>query len=88
MMSSHNVSSINELVEGNRMLLNGKTISKNIRRENNTQQQQQSHLNDDNESNVFVRNTGYSIADLSHASRDPMVAGPKELFNKNVIKIE
>lgn len=26
----------------------------------------------------------YSVVDLSHASKDPMIAGPRELFNKNV----
>lgn len=40
-------------------------------------------LNSKMDSQQNFKNNAYSI-DLSHASRDLMVAGPKELFNKNV----
>ena len=65
MMSSHNVSSVNELaLDHNRLILQSKMSS-----------------------NQAFRNTAQSV-DLSHASRDPMVAGSKELFNKNVRLIQ
>ena len=66
MMSSHNVSSLNE-IENHRASLNAKTISANNRR------QQTEKCS--------------SALDLSHASKDPMVAGPSELFRKNDLKL-
>lgn len=78
MMSSHNVSSINEL-DNNRMLLNAKIISANNRRNTNV---------DQNDGHLMLPNTATYSVDLSHASRDPMVAaGPNEVFNKNDIKL-
>jgi len=78
MMSSHNVSSINEL-DNNRMLLNAKIVSANNRRNN---------ANLDQNDGILLPNTATYSVDLSHASRDPMVAAaPNEVFNKNDIKL-
>ena len=75
MMSSHNVSSVND-IDNNRMLLNEKIMSANNRRSNQQQQQHQG-----------PQHATYSV-DLSHASRDPMIsAAPNEAFNKNDVKL-
>ena len=66
-MSSHNVSSLNE-IENHRALLNAKIISANNRR-------------------GVEQTEKCSALDLSHASKDPMVAGPSELFRKNDLKL-
>ncbi|CAF0887195.1 unnamed protein product [Brachionus calyciflorus] len=64
MMSSHNVSSVNDLcLDHNRIILNSKMNS-----------------------NQAFRSTAISV-DLSHASRDPMIAGTRELFNQNDVKL-
>lgn len=68
MMSSHNVSSLNEhLIDTNRMILNQKIVSSYSRT-----------------GRFDAKNTATCSVDLSHASRDPMLAGAKELQNKNV----
>jgi hypothetical protein len=76
MMSSHNVSSLNEhLVDTNRLILNQKIISGNHRR----------HVAGAGAPTTMTeRNTATYSVDLSHASRDPMVAGARELLNKHV----
>ena len=74
MMSSHNVSSLNEL-DNNRLLLNAKIASANSRRVAPSQ------------CDVVPNTATYSV-DLSHASRDPLVAAaPSEVFSKNDIKV-
>jgi hypothetical protein len=83
MMSSHNVSSLHEIETRNR-----------VSHQRIIQQEQQNlriAFDDENCSNSSFlnnQNTATYSVDLSHASRDPMIAGPKELFNKNDKKLE
>ncbi len=82
MMSSHNVSSLNEIETNTITAANNNkrrkaVISKNIRIPD-------AEAGNANSSMVTVPNTATYSIDFSHASRDQMVAGPKELFNKNV----
>jgi hypothetical protein len=80
MMSSHNVSSL-MIDNNNRNLLNVKM---------NNRIRSRAVAGGDPTGNAMgnridLRNTGpaYSV-DLSHASREPILAGTKEIFNKNV----
>lgn len=88
MMSSHNVSSLNEIETSTTaaaLVANNKrrktVISKNIRIPGGDED------GNANSSLVTVPNTATYSIDFSHASREQMVAGPKELFNKNVNKL-
>lgn len=85
MMSSHNVSSLNELEYQSRSIKR-KVITRNNRQESSSQAGDENNFqsNGSNQNSASRTNRAFSI-DLSHASLDPMVAGPKELFNKNVI---
>lgn len=65
MMSSHNVSSVNEFFHLEERVRKEERRRKVARRSTNTV-------------------TTTRSVDLSHASRDPMLAGPRELLNHNV----
>ncbi len=91
MMSSHNVSSLHEfqILDSNRLLLNAKMASNVTQSEDRNQ----NNVDDDKfttvtnaQTNIINNSVIYSV-DLSHASRDPMIAGSKELFNKNDVKL-
>ena len=90
MMSSHNVSSLHEfqMLDSNRLLLNAKMAANVIASEDETNEDQDKLTTVTNAQTNIINNNSvvYSI-DLSHASRDPMIAGSKELFNKNDIKL-
>ena len=78
MMSSHNVSSLHDM-ESNRF--HGRLQPQRARIE-------LPGADDELDSSlVNNQNTATYSVDLSHASRDPMVAGPRELFNKNDMKL-
>jgi hypothetical protein len=92
MMSSHNVSSLH-LIESdnNRLLLNAKS---EINQSLIAEPCQSATVNTTNTINLdhilktnYMRSKATCSIDLSHASRDPMIAGPKELFNTNDIKL-
>lgn len=69
MMSSHNVSSVLEVVDGGRVLLgSGASTARPLAFWTKKVED-------------MDRNST-KILDLSHASRDPILAGPRELFNK------
>lgn len=68
MMSSHNVSSVNEFFHLEERVRKEERRRKVARRSTNTV-------------------TTTRSVDLSHASRDPMLAGPRELLNHNVFDV-
>ncbi len=75
MMSSHNVSSL--MIDSNRSLLNAKMNSR--LRSRGVAGQNGNVMGN----RVDFRNTRAYSVDLSHASREPILAGEKEIFNKN-----